>query len=350
MKIKTGILGCTGAVGQKLISLLENHPNFEITEITASEKSAGKLYVDAVNWKEQTPIPFKVKNLVIKECKPGLDAEIVFSGLDSVVAGEIEASFAKAGYIVVSNSKNHRMEEDVPLIIPEVNAGHFSLIELQKKRWASGGFIVTNPNCSSVALALSLYPVYKKFGLTDVIVTTMQAISGAGYPGVPSLDILGNIIPHIKDEEEKVQSEILKILGKPENNKIKFADFRVSASCNRVPVKEGHTLSVSFSTKQKAGKQEIINSFTEIKNFGYNFSPEKVIEYTDDPFRPQPLTDSNIDKGMRVTVGNLRKCSVLDWKFTALGHNTIRGAAGAAVLNAEWLLNNGFLERNGGKK
>lgn len=349
MKIKTGILGCTGTVGQKLISLLENHPVFEITEIAASKQSAGKPYKDVVNWKEQMPIPGKIKNLIVKKCKPGLDAEILFSGLDSSVAGEIEESFAKAGYIVVSNSKNHRMQDDVPLVIPEVNQEHFLLIDNQKKRWNSGGFIVTNPNCSVVALAVSLHPVYKNFGLTDVIVTTMQAISGAGYPGVPSLDILGNIIPHIKDEEEKVQTEILKLFGQINNNKISFADFNVSASCNRVPVREGHTLSVSFSTKRKTVRQEIIDSFTDIKNFGYTFSPEKVIKYTDDPFRPQPLSDANIDRGMRVTVGNLRECSVLDWKFTALVHNTIRGAAGAAILNAEWMLNNGYLERESNK-
>jgi aspartate-semialdehyde dehydrogenase len=345
MKIKTGILGCTGAVGQKLIALLSNHSEFEITDIAASESSAGKTYDTAANWKESTPIPEKIKKMIIKKCEPGPEAKILFSGLDSSVAGKIEADFAKAGYIVVSNSKNHRMEEDVPLIIPEINFEHFKLIGTQKNRWGSGGFIVTNPNCSTIALAISLYPVYKEFGLTKVLVTTMQAISGAGYPGVPSLDILGNIVPHIIDEEEKVQTEILKIFGTLEKEKITFADFNISASCNRVPVRDGHTLSVSFKTKTKANKEDIIKSFGKINNFGYNFSPEKVIEYTDDPFRPQPLLDANLDKGMRVTVGNLRKCNVLDWKFTALGHNTIRGAAGAAILNAEWLIHNGYMER-----
>jgi len=345
MKIKAGILGCTGAVGQKLTALLSVHPDFEITEIAASENSAGKKYVEAVNWKEQTQIPESVKSMIIKKCEPGLDAEILFSGLDSTVAGEIEADFAKAGYVVVSNSKNHRMEEDVPLIIPEVNAEHFNLIDLQKKRWNSGGFIVTNPNCSTIALAISLYPIHKKFGISKVMVTTMQAISGAGYPGVPSLDILGNVIPHIKDEEEKIQTETQKILGRYENGKINFADLKISASCNRVPVRDGHTLSVSAELINKATKEEIIKFFGEIENFGYTFSPEKVIEYTDDPFRPQPLLDGNLDKGMRVTIGNLRECNILDWKYTALGHNTIRGAAGAAILNAEWLIHNGYIER-----
>ncbi|MBI5403911.1 MAG: aspartate-semialdehyde dehydrogenase [Ignavibacteriae bacterium] len=345
MKIKAGILGCTGAVGQKLVSLLSAHPDFEITEIAASENSAGKKYVEAVNWKEQTQIPDSVKSMTVKKCEPELDAEILFSGLDSSVAGKIEADFAKAGYIVVSNSKNHRMEEDVPLVIPEVNAEHFNLIDIQKKRWNSGGFIVTNPNCSTIALAISLYPIHKKFGISKVMVTTMQAISGAGYPGVPSLDILGNVIPHIKDEEEKIQTETQKILGNYENGKINFAGIKVSAACNRVPVRDGHTLSVSVELIKKASKEEIIKSFNQIENFGYAFSPEKVIEYTDDPYRPQPLLDGNLDKGMRVTTGNLRKCNILDWKFTALGHNTIRGAAGAAILNAEWLIHNGYTER-----
>jgi aspartate-semialdehyde dehydrogenase len=345
MKIKAGILGCTGAVGQKLTALLSSHPDFEITEIAASENSAGKEYKDAVSWKEQTQIPDSVKSMIVKKCKPGLNAQVLFSGLDSNVAGKIETDFAKAGYIVVSNSKNHRMEEDVPLIIPEVNAEHFNLVQNQKKRWNSGGFIVTNPNCSTIALAISLYPIHKKFGISKVMVTTMQAISGAGYPGVPSLDILGNVIPHIKDEEEKIQTETQKILGRYKDGKINFADIKISAACNRVPVRDGHTISVSIELINKASKKEIIESLNEIENFGYAFSPEKVIEYTDDPFRPQPLLDGSIDKGMRVTVGNLRKCNILDWKYTALGHNTIRGAAGAAILNAEWLLHNGFIER-----
>lgn len=349
MKIKAGILGCTGAVGQKLIALLSNHPDFEISEIAASENSAGKKYIDVVNWKEQTHIPDRIKSMVINKCTPPLNAKILFSGLDSSVAGKIEADFATVGYIVVSNSKNHRMENDVPLIIPEINFEHFKLIYSQRKRWGSGGFIVTNPNCSTIALAISLYPIYKNFGLTKVIVTTMQAISGAGYPGVPSLDILGNIVPHINDEEEKIQTETLKIFGKLEKSKISFADFKISASCNRVPVRDGHTLSVSFETKKKTTKEEIIKSLNKIKNFGFYFSPDKVIDYIEDKFRPQPLLDASIDKGMRISVGNLRKCNVLDWKFTALGHNTIRGAAGAAILNAEWLLHNGYLERKNRK-
>lgn len=354
-KIKVGILGCTGAVGQKLISLLDNHPFFAITEIAASENSAGKLYKEAVSWREATPIPQSVQNLTVKNCLPNLDCKILFSGLDSNVAGSIEETMAKAGYIVVSNSKNHRMADDVPLIIPEVNAAHFKLIEHQKKRWNSGGFIVTNPNCSTIVLAVALSPIYNLFGLSKVLVTTMQAVSGAGYPGVSSMDIMGNIIPHIKDEEEKIQTEPLKILGsfnkdgKDREGKINYADFKISAACNRVPIRDGHTLSVSIETQKKVSKEEIVSAFSSFNNsnnLNLNFASDNIIDYIDEPGRPQPLLDLSKNNGMTISIGNLRKCSVLDWKFTALGHNTIRGAAGAAILNAEWLVENNYLEHD----
>ena len=223
-KIKTGILGCTGAVGQKLISLLGNHPLFEVTELAASDNSAGLKYSERVNWKEVSDIPESIKGIIIKKCSDDLDAKILFSGLDSGVAGEIEEFYASNGYAVVSNSKNHRMRTDVPLIIPEVNESHFELIKNQDSYKKSGGFIVTNPNCSTVVMALTLFPVYKNFGLKKVIVTTMQAVSGAGYPGISSMDILGNVVPHIKDEEEKMQTEPLKIFGELSSGKIDFAD------------------------------------------------------------------------------------------------------------------------------
>lgn len=349
-KIKVGILGCTGAVGQKLISLLEGHPFFEITEIAASENSAGKLYKEAVSWREANPIPQSVENLTVKKCLPDFDCKILFSGLDSNVAGGIEETMAKAGYIVVSNSKNHRMYDDVPLIIPEVNAAHFKLIEQQKKRWKSDGFIVTNPNCSTIVLAIALSPIYNLFGLSKVLVTTMQAVSGAGYPGVSSMDIMGNILPYIKDEEEKIQTETLKILGsygKDKVQKVNYADFKISAACNRVPVRDGHTLSVSLETQKKVTREEIIPAFSSFNNsnrLNLNFAPDNIIDYIDEPGRPQPLLDLSKNNGMTISIGNLRKCNVLDWKFTALGHNTIRGAAGAAILNAEWLVENNYLE------
>lgn len=341
-KIKVGVLGCTGAVGQKLISLLENHPLFELTEIAASEKSAGKIYKDTVNWLEPKDIPSDIANMTIKNCLPDLDCKILFSGLDSKVAGEIESKMADSGYIVISNSKNHRMSEDVPLVIPEINSDHFKLADSQKQN-NQKGFIITNPNCSTIVLCLSLFPVYKNFGLKKVIVSTMQAISGAGYPGVPSLDILGNVVPHIPDEEAKMETETLKIFGKYENGKISFADFKVSAMCNRVPVKDGHTISVSFETEKKASGEEILKC---IENFNKEIKKDSdtdVLRYFDNPFRPQPMLDSGKGGGMTVSIGNLRECKVLDWKFTALGHNTIRGAAGAAIINAEYLVKKGLI-------
>lgn len=344
MKIDVGILGCTGAVGQKFISLLSKHPYFNITELAASEKSAGKIYKDAVNWIEPFEIPDNISGMKIKNCKPNLDCKLVFSGLDSNVAGGIEDEFSKSGYAVISNSKNHRMKDDVPLIIPEINSCHFDLINVQKKKLNSEGFIVTNPNCSTIALALSLAPIHKQYGIKKIIVNTMQAISGAGYPGISSHDILGNIIPHIKDEEEKIQTETLKILGNIENGKINFADITISASCNRIPVKDGHTLSISFETFEKVDSNQLINCWKNFKHKDYHSSPQKLFHYFENPSRPQPLLDVNNGEGMAMSIGNLRKCNILDWKITVLGHNTIRGAAGTAILNAEYLLDKGYIQ------
>ncbi|HMQ69461.1 MAG TPA: aspartate-semialdehyde dehydrogenase [Ignavibacteria bacterium] len=341
-KIKAGVLGCTGAVGQKLIALLDKHPLFEVTEIAASERSAGKVFEEAVNWLEPNDIPENIAGMKIKNCLPDLGCKILFSGLDSKVAGEIESTMAENGYAVVSNSRNHRMFDNVPLIIPEINADHYKLIEAQKQN-NKKGFIVTNPNCSTIVLCLSLYPIYKSFGLKKVMVTTMQAISGAGYPGVPSLDILGNVIPHIPDEEAKMETETLKIFGNYENGKINFADFKISAMCNRVPVRDGHTISVSFETEKKASGMEILNSLDEYNSEFLKDTGIDVIRYFEDPFRPQPLLDAGKGNGMTVSAGNLRECGVLDWKYTALGHNTIRGAAGAAIINAEYLVKKGLI-------
>ncbi|MGE5355008.1 MAG: aspartate-semialdehyde dehydrogenase [Deltaproteobacteria bacterium] len=344
MKIKVGILGCTGAVGQKFISLLNGHPFFEISELVASESSAGKLYKDRVNWKETSPYSEKTGNITIKKIGDPLDAKILFSGLDSSVAGEAETMYAEKGFALVSNSKNHRMADNVPLVIPEVNNTHFKLIHFQQSYSKSGGFIVTNPNCAIVVMAIALYPIHRDFGLSKVMVTTMQAISGAGYPGVPSLDILGNVIPHIADEEKKVETEAQKIFGVLNGAKVDFADFMVSASCNRVPVRDGHSMSISFATKTKATKEDIIKSLSNFPGLGLASSPEDVLLYYDNPFRPQPLLDVNTGRGMTVTVANLRKCNILNFKMSALGHNTIRGAAGAAILNAEFLLNAGYIK------
>lgn len=343
-KIKVGILGCTGAVGQKFIALLEGHPLFEISGIAASEKSAGQKYGERVNWIETTPLPEAIAGMTIKNCTDDLDAKILFSALDSSVAGEVETEMAGRGYAVVSNSKNHRMDDNVPLLIPEINGDHFKLIDTQASKGTSGGFIITNPNCATVVLAITLAPLEEKFGIESVIVTTMQAISGAGYPGVASLDIMGNLIPHIGGgEEEKLETEPLKILGKLEGDKVKFADIKISAAVNRVPVRDGHTVSVSVKLKNKASKEDILKAFDEAETYDLPFSPKKLIHYYDTPGRPRPLTDVNTENGMAITIGNLRECNVLDWKYTALGHNTIRGAAGAAILNAEYMVKNNLL-------
>ena len=342
-KIKVGVLGCTGAVGQKLVSLLGRHPFFEISELVASEKSAGMKYAERTSWREASPMPGYVRDIVIKSPCEELDARILFSGLDASVAGEIESDYAGRGYAVVSNSRNHRMDEFVPLVIPEVNGSHIAMVRDQETYKKSGGFIVTNPNCSTIVLALALYPIYRDFGVDKALVTTMQAISGGGYPGVPSMDILGNVVPHISGEEQKMETELLKIFGSYDGNHVNNADITVSASCNRVPVRDGHTMSVSFSTRREATSEDLIKSLCSYEDLELNLSPDQVVAYMDDPARPQPLLDSGTGGGMTVTVGNLRKCPVLGWKFNAFGHNTVRGAAGAAILNAELLVKEGFV-------
>lgn len=339
-KIAVGILGATGTVGQKLISLLASHPWFEIQELAASENSAGNLYSKHEAWREATAISPKIGSLKIKKCGAPLEAKILFSGIDAAVAGEVEDYYANRGHIVVSNSRNHRLDKDVPLVIPEVNGSHLKLITSQLENRA--GYIVTNPNCSVMMLAIALFPIFKKFGLEKIMVTTMQAISGAGYPGVPASDILGNVIPYIQGEEEKIQTEILKIFGEYKNGKINLANLKVSVCCNRVPVSNGHTLAVSFATRQKATAEELITALQNLPRLDLPSSPPEVIKYFAAAARPQPLLDVNLGGGMTVTVGNLRPCNVLDWKLTVLGHNTIRGAAGAAILNAELIVANGL--------
>jgi aspartate-semialdehyde dehydrogenase len=340
-KIPVGILGATGIVGQRYIRLLSNHPWFEITEVAASEKSAGKTYGEVMKyrWKMGGEIPYEVRNKVIKECVPKLDCKIVFSALDASVAGPIEEEFAREGYIVISNARNHRMDEDVPLLIPEVNPESLQLIEIQKKRRGFKGFIITHPNCSTTHLCLAIKPIHDKFKIRKIIVTTMQALSGAGYPGVASLDIVDNIIPYIPLEEEKIENETLKILGKVENGKIKYADILVSATCNRVPVSDGHLESVSIELENKSSMDELIecmNSFDPLKNYGLPSHVKPIIILKEED-RPQPRLDRNLANGMASVVGRIRKCNVLDYKFLILGNNTIRGGAGGAILIAELL-------------
>jgi len=343
-KIKVGILGATGSVGQKFIQLLSEHPYFEITSLAASERSAGKTYKDAVNWFMQTPIPEKISNIMVSTCVPNMDCKIVFSGLDAGVAGEIEEDFAKAGYAVISNSKNHRFDPDVPLMIPEVNSEHLELIKEQKY---GKGFIITNPNCSTIGLSIPLKPIDDLFGIETVSVVTMQALSGAGYPGVSSLDIIDNVVPFIGGEEIKMETEPLKILGKYNNGKIEEAKINISAQCNRVAVIDGHLECVSVKLKKEATEDQIIecwkNFSGEPQKLNLPTAPKFPIHYFEQDNLPQPKLQRNIDKGMAVSVGRLRKCSILDYKFVILSHNTIRGAAGAAILNAELLAQKGLV-------
>ena len=350
-KLKVGILGATGTVGQKFIVLLQNHPWFEIAALAASKESAGKAYEEAVagKWKQEVDIPEAIKNMTVFDAsKTNLKCDFVFSGLDASVAGEIEKAFAAAGYPVISNTKNYRMDEDVPLLVPEVNADHISVIPYQQVRRKWKGYIVTNPNCVAVPLAMVLKPIHEKFGVGKVSVVSMQAISGAGYPGVASLDILDNIIPMIGGEEPKVETEPLKLLGELKKSGFKYANIKISASCNRVPTKDGHFLNVFFSTKKPAKLGEIkrlIRNFkSEPQKLKLPSAPAKPLVYLDDDFRPQTRLDRDREGGMAVSVGRLREDPILGFKMVVLGHNTIRGAAGVAILNAELLFKKGYLK------
>ncbi len=340
-RIPVGILGATGAVGQRFVQLLENHPYFEIVDLFASERSAGKLYRDAVSWRLPTKLPASVGNLRVKTCEPGTRAKVVFSGLDSAVAGEIEEKFARAGYAVISNSKNHRMDKDVPLLIGEVNPDQIKLIKFQKKRFGGRGFIVTNPNCTTIGLAMVLKPLDDAFGVEQVIATSMQALSGAGYPGVSGMDALDNVIPYILDEEEKLQTEPLKLLGKVVGDEVKFASFKIDAHCNRVGVRDGHmeTLSIGFKKRVTAGEvSRVLKNFRGlVQKLNLPSAPKEPIIVMDAPDRPQPVLDRDMGGGMSVVVGRIRESKVLDINLVLLVHNTIRGAAGAAILNAELL-------------
>ena len=343
-KIHVGILGATGSVGQKFIQLLDNHPIFEVTEVAASKRSAGKTYTEAVNWFMPGPIPGNVARLNVKNTEPTLNCPLVFSGLDAAVAGEVEEQFARAGYIVVSNSKNHRFDADVPLLIPEINPEHLDLLRLQKY---GKGKIVTNPNCSTIGMTMALKPLLDAFGLEQVNVTTMQAISGAGFPGLASVSIIENVIPHIGGEEEKVETEPKKILGSLGTNGIDLLELPISAQCNRVQVIDGHLESVQVKLKKKADKKEIVNTWinfrSEPQKLNLPFAPAQPIHYFDQPEYPQPRLHRDLENGMAVSVGGLRDCSIFDYKFNVLSHNTVRGAAGGAILCAELMQAKGYI-------
>jgi aspartate-semialdehyde dehydrogenase len=347
-KIPVGILGATGAVGQRFAQLLEGHPWFSVTALAASERSAGKPYAEAANWRLGTPMPEALQGLTVQPCEPVLDCRVVFSGLDSSVAGPIEEAFARAGYAVISNSKNHRMDEDVPLLIPEVNPEHTAIIpHQQKQRGYDRGFIVTNPNCSTVGLTMALKPLVDRFGVWQAAVTTMQALSGAGYPGVASLDVIDNVLPYIKEEEEKMEREPLKLLGHCDGLRFKPLDMTVSAQCNRVHVMDGHLECISVKLAEPAEPEavaEAFRAFTAVPQaLRLPFAPSRPILLRDEPDRPQPRYDRDAEQGMAVVIGRIRPCRIMDIKFLALVHNTIRGAAGAAILNAELLKAQGFI-------
>lgn len=344
-KIPVAVLGATGSVGQKFIELLADHPWFELIEVAASDRSEGKKYSDAVNWILPSPLPDKVKNLVVRKCEPELKSRLVFSALDSSVAGEIETEFAGKGYYVISNARNHRFDDDVPLIIPEVNSDHLEII----KGRAGGGAIITNPNCSTIGLALALKPLNDKFGIDAVNVVTLQAISGAGYPGLPGMDIIDNVIPFISGEEEKMETEPLKIFGKQLNGKVEFADFKISAQCNRVGVIDGHTECVQVKLKNKVAPDEIIKTWNDFSALPQKLklpsAPKRPIIYFYEEKYPQPKIHRGIEKGMAIAAGRLRKCSLFDYKFVLLSHNTVRGAAGGTILISELMKAKGYLDR-----
>ena len=351
-KLEIGILGATGMVGQRFIQLLEEHPWFQITWLAASDRSSGKRYEEAAKWRLDTPCPERIAKMAITSAEPvsatGESApKIIFAALDADIAREMEPRFAAAGCAVVSNSSAFRMHPDVPLVIPEVNADHLHLIEGQSWRKESGGYIVTNPNCSAIGLVLALKPIEERFGIEQIFVSTMQAVSGAGYPGVASMDILGNVVPYIKNEEEKMQEETLKLLGSYEAGHVTSLPAKMSAHCNRVPVEDGHTESVSIKLKRPATKDELLTAWAEFQPLkGQNLptAPAQPVEWIAAEDRPQPRLDKNRGRGMAASVGRLRPCGIFDWKFTVLSHNTIRGAAGAAIVNAELLLALGKLE------
>jgi aspartate-semialdehyde dehydrogenase len=347
-RIEVGILGATGMVGQHFIKFLQGHPWFNLTWLGASDRSAGKKYADAMTWHLAGATPDTVADLTVEDCKPGNAPRLLFSAMDASVATEIERAFAEAGHIVVSNSKNHRMERDVPLLVPEINPDHLKLVPLQQRSRGWKGQIVTNPNCSTVVLTMGLAPL-KPFGITRVIATTMQAISGAGYPGVPSMDIVGNVIPFIGGEEEKMEQETQKILGEFRGDHVEPLPAKVSAHCNRVPVVDGHTVTVSVELSAKPSQADLRHAFDAYTSVPQQrqlpSAPPHPVIYMEQANRPQPRKDAERERGMAAFIGRLRPCPVLDYKFVALGHNTVRGAAGAAVLNAELMQSEGMLDR-----
>lgn len=346
-KIPVGVLGATGTVGQRFIQLLVNHPWFELKAITGSTRTAGKRYGDGVLWKLAGDPPSDIADMIVQPTEPNLDVKIVFSALPTDEATELEPRFAEAGYLVATNASSYRMTEDVPLLIPEVNPDHLQLVETQKRNRGWSGAIIANANCSTTTAMLPLKIWQQAFGLEAVQMVTMQAISGAGYPGVPSLDIMDNVIPYIGKEDEKLETEPRKILGRYAGEQIEMGDFKVSAQANRVPVLDGHLSSISVKLGRRVSAEEGIAAFKEwqipemIRQLPS--CPPHLLIYRDEPNRPQPRLDRDNGNGIAWTVGKVRECGVLDLKFMALTHNTLRGAASGSILNAELVVAMGYL-------
>ncbi len=345
---RVAVLGATGAVGQTFIRLLANHPWFELAEVAASERSAGRRYAEAARWIGDDPMPERVRAMEVLPCDPAkVSADFVFSALDSSVAGEVEGAFAAAGKFVLSNAKNYRMYPDVPLVIAEVNPHHLDVLHAQRKNRGWKGGIVTNGNCATIVATMALAPIHERFGIRRVFVATMQAISGAGYPGVASLDILGNVIPYIKDEEPKVEVELQKFLGTVVDGTIVSAEMGVSAHCNRVAVENGHTVCLSVELDQRAKPEEVERAIAEWRGAeasrGLPSAPEHPVVVNGEPDRPQPRRDVATGRGMSVVVGRVRRDPLFDVKLVAMGDNIVRGAAGASIENAELLVNCGLL-------
>ncbi len=347
-KIPVGLLGATGTVGQRFIELLANHPWFELTAVAASDRSQGKPYGEAARWRLQSPLPERVASITVSATTADLPCRIIFSALDAAAAREAEPECARQGKFVFSNASAFRMEEDVPLLIPEINADALALLERQQRQRNWNGAILTNANCSAIFLAMALAPLHREFGVQKVFVTTMQAVSGAGYPGVPSLDILGNVIPDIPEEAAKIEREVAKILGETRGTSVVSASFTVSAMTYRVAVEDGHTESVSVGLARRTPAAEVERAWREFRGpedvATLPSAPERPVIYLAEPQRPQPRRDVDAAQGMVTLVGGLKPCPLLDWKFTALGHNTVRGAAGASVLNAEYAAAKGLLD------
>ncbi|HKR21074.1 MAG TPA: aspartate-semialdehyde dehydrogenase, partial [Pyrinomonadaceae bacterium] len=348
-KYRVGILGATGMVGQRFAQLLQDHPQFEVTAVAASDRSQGKSYSDACTWRLNGEMPAAVRSMIVQPPAPPLDCDLVFSSLPGDIARESEGSFAAAGYPVISNSSAFRMDEDVPLLIPEVNHEHLRLLESQRSKYSSGGFIVTNPNCSTIMIALALAPLHAAFGVESCVATTMQALSGAGYPGVASLDVIDNVLPYIGGEEEKIESETKKILGRVSESGIEAAPMAVSAQCHRVNVSDGHMAAVRVKFARRvelAEMRDALSSFRSMpQELRLHSAPDFPIVIRDEQDRPQPKHDRDAGNGMTITVGRIMPDTVLDYRFVTLSHNVIRGAAGAAILNAEMLIALGHLSK-----